>query len=262
MIAKRSRRDTKGKTLHTVLRFFGIVVSVGLIVYSAYSLFNIYSEYSKAKNSYDSIADEYTHSSDGQETTNTAGSGTVTLPSVNWAKLQKKNPDVIAWIYSPNTQINYPVTVGRDNVYYLTHLFDGSKNASGSIFIDQSNSSDFSDDNTVFHGHHMKNGGMFASIEKYKKQSYFEEHPTVYLLTPETNYRVELFAGTVRDDSLLECTYADGKAQQAFIKKAIKDSTFKSPIEVSETDRIVTLSTCDYSREDARYTLFGKLVKE
>lgn len=247
----------KNKT-YSVLRIIGIIISAGLILYSCYNLFKIYREYNTATATYETLADEYTKGRGGK----TDGSDSVALPVVDWEKLRKKNPDVIAWIFSPDTKINYPVTVGRDNAYYLTRLIDGTKNSSGTIFVDQINKPDFSDDNTVLHGHHMKNGGMFASLENYKKQAYFDEHPTMYLLTPEKNYRIELFAGHVRDASVFDCTFADGKAQQAFIDAVRKKSNFKSPVEVAEGDKIITLSTCDYSFDDARYALFGKLVAE
>ena len=42
----------------------------------------------------------------------------------------------------------------------------------------------------------------------------------------------------------------------------VKDlSTFKSDVQVKETDHIVTLSTCTYERDDGRYVVVGKLVQ-
>lgn len=243
-------------------RFFGILIGVGLIVYSGYNLYLVYREYSTATNSYSTLTDEYTSPAPSTTTTSTQEDASQLPPKVDFAKLQKKNPDVIGWIFSAGTKINYPVTVGRDNAYYLTHLIDGRRNSSGTIFIDRTNASDFSDDNTIMYGHHMRNGSMFASIEKYKKQSYFDEHPIMHLLTPNGNYRIEVFAGNLRDDEMLERTFGDGESKLAFLEKVRKRSTFISPVEVSETDRIVTLSTCDYSYDNARYMLFGKLVAE
>ena len=43
------------------------------------------------------------------------------------------------------------------------------------------------------------------------------------------------------------------------VKIAMKKSTFKSEIEVSKEDRIITLSTCSYDFENARYVLLGRL---
>lgn len=74
---------------------------------------------------------------------------------------------------------------------------DGSYSASGSIFLDTTNNSQFQDNNSILYGHHMRNGSMFASIEYYKKQDYYDEHPRLWLLTPTSNYMLLPFAGSV-----------------------------------------------------------------
>ena len=33
--------------------------------------------------------------------------------------------------------------------------------------------------NCVIYGHHMKNGTMFASLEKYGSEEYYKEHPEI-----------------------------------------------------------------------------------
>lgn len=43
----------------------------------------------------------------------------------------------------------------------------------------------------------MKNETMFSSLTKYKSQSYYNEHPVLYLFTPGGNYKIELIAGFV-----------------------------------------------------------------
>ena len=57
---------------------------------------------------------------------------------------------------------------GRITAFYLTHLYDGTKNRVGSIFLDCRNAHDFSDQNSVLYGHHMKSGKMFASLKAIK----------------------------------------------------------------------------------------------
>ena len=119
------------------------------------------------------------------------------LPVINFKALQAVNPDVIGWIYSPNTTINYPVVQGDDNAYYLKHLADGTENRNGCPFLDVQNRPDFTDDNSIIYGHHMQNGTMFAGISWYEDQSYYDEHPVMYLMTPSATYRIELFSGYI-----------------------------------------------------------------
>ena len=71
------------------------------------------------------------------------------LPEINFKALREVNPDVIGWIYSPNTTINYPVVQGDDNAYYLKHLADGTENRNGCPFLDVQNRPDFTDDNSI-----------------------------------------------------------------------------------------------------------------
>lgn len=86
---------------------------------------------------------------------------------VNLEAAQEVNGDIVAWIHSPDTVIDYPVCQGEDNVYYLSHLADGTYNRNGCLFIDCENAEDFSDDNTIIYGHHMASGKMFATLIKY-----------------------------------------------------------------------------------------------
>ena len=116
---------------------------------------------------------------------------------VDFDALREKNDDVVAWIYCPDTPINYPVVQAADNEAYLHRLLDGSKNSAGTLFMDFRNSSDFSDWNSVIYGHNMKNGSMFGTLMDYKTQSYFDAHPKVFLLTPEQDYVVKIVAGFV-----------------------------------------------------------------
>ena len=87
---------------------------------------------------------------------------------VDFAGLKKVNPDVIAWIQIPALDISYPVVRGKDNDYYLHHMFDGQENKNGSIFVDYHNQPDFSDSNTIVYGHNMKNGSVHLTVTRTK----------------------------------------------------------------------------------------------
>ena len=194
------------------------------------------------------------------ETAGDIGEGEALPISVDFAALQKINPDIVAWLYSPDTVINYPIVQGKDNAYYLHRLVDGRKNANGTLFMDCANSGQFTGENTIIYGHHMKNGSMFASLEKYKKQAYYEAHPVLYLLTPEKAYRLVLFAGfvTASDSDVYTLQFGD-TGQQEWIDRAKQQSDLQTDVQVGDDEPVVTLSTCDYTYEDARYVVLGVL---
>lgn len=182
-------------------------------------------------------------------------------PVVDFDALLAINPDVVAWIYIEGTNVNYPVVQGGDNSYYLKHLMDGTYNGAGTIFLDYRNESDLSDRNSVFYGHHMKNGTMFRQITQYKDQSFYDAHPVCLILTPNGNYRLEFFAGYVSDmnSQAWKLEFASDEEYAQWLEDAISKSTFTGTVEPAAQDRVVTLSTCTYEYDDARFVLVGVL---
>jgi sortase B len=73
---------------------------------------------------------------------------------VDFTSLERINPDVVGWLAVEGTEIDYPVVQGKDNDFYLRHLFTGERNKLGSIFMNYRNHSNFSDKNTIIYGHH------------------------------------------------------------------------------------------------------------
>lgn len=183
------------------------------------------------------------------------------LIGVDFEVLWETNEDVVGWIYCEDTPINFPIVQAEDNDYYLRRLIDGTWNSSGTLFADYRNAADFSDSNTIIYGHNMKNKGMFGTLSNYKEQSYYDEHPIMWLLTPDGNYKVELIAGYVTSST--SEIYSIGNTEEemfALAEQSIEKSTFASDFQVSQGDRFVTLSTCSYEYDNARYVLIGRLI--
>lgn len=175
---------------------------------------------------------------------------------VDFDELRKVNSDIVGWIYCANTRFNYPIVQGTDNEYYLHHLLDGTWNNNGTLFMDYRNSADFSDRNTMIHGHHMKSGAMFGELIQYKKQSFYDEHPYIYIMTEGQNYRLDLLAGCVVDSSSDIYTT---ELSDEMIYNCMANSTFAPKVSY-QGGRVVSLSTCSYEYDDARYVVLGELV--
>ena len=187
------------------------------------------------------------------------------IPSlqIDFDKLKAVNEDAVAWLYSPDTVIDYPVMKANDYSYYLSHLPDGTSNANGSLFIDYNNASDFSGDLTVIYGHHMNSGRMFGSLNGYKTQSYFNEHPYMYLYTDEGNYRIDLIYGCVIGaGQWRERAFMYAENLDALMAYAAYNTTFTSGVSYQGGDRVVALSTCSYEFDNARYVVIGILRSE
>lgn len=180
---------------------------------------------------------------------------------VDFDVLFAQNRDVVAWLYCPDTPINYPVVQGADNEYYLRRLLDGRSNASGTLFMDHRNAADWSDWNRVIYGHNMRNGSMFGTLTNYKDPTYFQAHPVMFLLTPERNYRINLLAGFVTAaHAQVYSEFSPGEEEKTeLIGQWLEASDFDSGLFPAPEQRLITLSTCSYEYTDARYVLVGVL---
>ena len=201
-----------------------------------------------------------------QETPSADGTPTASAPvyslDVDFEMLLARNDQTVGWITGCGGAIHYPVMQAGDNDYYLNHLFDGTVNGSGSIFMDCRNVSDLSDRNTLIYGHNMQNGAMFAPLVNYGSQSYYDQHPALTLVTPYGTYSLQAFSGYVTPGTSesYQMYYTDDADFAAYLEMICSKSNFTPKISVTAQDTIVTLSTCTYDYEDARYVLHCKLV--
>ncbi len=181
--------------------------------------------------------------------------------TVDFDALSEINSDIIAWIYVKDTKINYPIVQGKNNDYYLRRMTNKKWNVGGSIFADFRIDPSLGDLNSIIYGHNMQNGTMFGSLVKYKKQTYYDEHPTAWILTPEMAYRVDFIAGFVtKTDADTYKLFDDPAALEAYLETLKGKSTFESDVDITDVERIVTLSTCSYEYKNARYVLVGSLI--
>ena len=194
------------------------------------------------------------------------GASSVSLPTVDFESLLAQGPDVKAWLELPGTVIQYPVAQGEDNSYYLKHLYDGTANKVGCLFIDYENAEDFSDNNTIIYGHNMRDGSMFSTLVEYKAQAYYDEHPEMYLVTPDGGYVAEVFSAFVAspeesgsETSPWALEWKDSGAYTTWLSAMQERSVIETGVSVTSSDKVLTLSTCTNGGAD-RFIVMGRLV--
>lgn len=231
------------------------VCLIGIILVSGYKIGKTMWEYQVAKSAYTNIS-EKTAKVDPKQFTGV----------VDWKALKKVNPDVQGWLYQKGTVINYPVVQGTDNDTYLHTRFDKQWSGGGTLFVDCRMEKDFRGFNSIIYGHHMKDGSMFRSIRGYTKEDgYYDKHKTLELATPHGNYHLVVFSAFITkatDEDTYKMTY-DEAEKQAYIDRAWERSELpitKDSVDVTKNDRLVTLSTCAYDYEEARYIVMCKMV--
>ena len=187
--------------------------------------------------------------------------------NLDWKKLHAINPDIYAWIYIPNTEVEYPIVQHpSEDEYYLNRNLDGSFGKPGCIFTQHYNHKDFLDLNTVVYGHNMKSGRMFRSIHQFEDKKFFEENPYIYVYTEDRVLIYEVFAAYLSDDSHIlntnDLTTTEGYAH--YLEKVYRESksgNVRDDITVTAMNRILTLSTCA-SRSNQRYLVQGVLLND
>lgn len=181
---------------------------------------------------------------------------------VDFEALRELNPEIIGWIYCEDTEINFPIAQTYDNDFYLDHAYDRSASGCGTIFADAANRRDFLDSNTILYGHHLQDGSMFATLEKWSEQDYFDEHSIMWILTPEQDYRVELFSTYYISATSDAYAPIQGPSPQLdnYLAKAKELSVVNADVELDGQAKYVMLSTCAYVFTLARSVLHGKMV--
>ena len=259
-----------GKHKNGKLLYYGVLVLLlSVLVFSSVKIISYVAEKKSSEKNQQDLIDQVvtpatptTPDNADSDADKTDGSTTVTNEpeyiSVDFATLQAKYPDVVGWLYCANTGLNYPIvqTAEEGGEYYLYRDIDGSSNKNGTVFLDWRCSSTFTSQNNLVYGHNMKTGRMFAPIVKYRDQSFYDAHPYMYLYTPNQLYKMNLFAGMVTPGDSTVYNYS---LTSDYIKECISSSTFKSSVG-TPTGNILTLSTCAYDYDNARYVVMGELV--
>lgn len=181
---------------------------------------------------------------------------------IDFEKLWKINPDVVGWIYQNGTSINYPVVKCDNNLKYLNENLQGEYSIMGTLFIDANNKDNLEDFNTVIYGHHMKDPmqSMFGSLKNYfYKSGYYEKHKQFEYITPNENYHLKIIAAYTAPAGGDAYQY-EPEDRKVFIDKAANKSQIKATYSANPDDKLMTLSTCAYEYDGARYVIIGKLI--
>ena len=229
-----------------------ILLLVGL--YAGYSLWDNYRVYNKADNvQADLLQFKPNVNSDKKNL------------KLSFEELRGINKDVCAWLTVDNTNIDYPVLQGEDNMTYINTDVYGDFSLAGSVFLDYRCAKDFSDSYSIVYGHHMSSSKMFGDIDKFKKKEFFTENKTGVLITPEKKFKLKIFAVLVVPDGNEiifnpdNGKYVDNIVQSInewslFYDKAVVDQIISEP-----SSQIVALSTCSTEFTNARTVLLAQM---
>ena len=181
--------------------------------------------------------------------------------------LYEQNNDFVGWITIDGTAINYPVmqSIGSPD-YYLKHNFEKAYSDYGVPYVDEACAVGLSA-NTVVYGHHMKNGTMFSSLVNYADKAYFDEHPVIRFDTIYGfgEYQViAAFSFDTNNETFRYNEFADGNEAQfnEYVAECMARRAYDTGFTSEYGDKLLTLSTCEYTHTNGRFVVVTKLITE
>ncbi|UNC93080.1 class B sortase [Candidatus Contubernalis alkaliaceticus] len=176
--------------------------------------------------------------------------------------IMEENQDIVGWITIPETRINYPVVKIDNNDFYLDHNINKKPAKAGAIFMDFRNEGKGEDLHTVLYGHNMKDGSMFKDLLNYSNESFLNQYGIIRFDTLYEEIEWEIFSVYVTDTDFyyIETEFASGDDYLLFLKGISERSLFKTDIHPSVDNVILTLSTCSYDFEDARFVVHARRI--
>ncbi|MEG2348247.1 MAG: class B sortase [Clostridia bacterium] len=182
------------------------------------------------------------------------------------SKLNFNYSDAKAWLKVPGTSIDFPIFQSTDNDRYLRQDRDNNKTKWGETFLDyRSNINNMNSmSHFIIYGHNTEVDSHFTPLLNYKKKEFFNNHKIIEMSTLNGNYRWQIFSAYVTDVEFfyIDTNFADTNEYNEYLTTVKGMSMYNTNTQVLSTDTILTLSTCDYTRQNGRFVVQAKLIKE
>ncbi len=253
------------------LYFAGAAICFLLFVISLFQVISHYANAHKADVEFAQLAEivEQTENS-AEEERETGETEEGQSPLERYRELFDQNNDMVGWIAIDGTQVNYPVMYTPDKPdFYLKHSFEKEYSDYGVPYIAEHCDPAEPSDNVIIYGHHMKNGSMFTGLMEYEDKAFYEKHKTIRFdtLTETAEYEViAVFKTTVYDDTgfkyYLFAHAEKGEDFTEYVKQCKSLALYDTEVSAEFGDKLLTLSTCEYSRNNGRLVVVAKRVVE
>lgn len=243
-------------------------ISIVLLSISIYFLMGMYVQEKKDDQVMDTVKEIFEESTanDTKEADTTEEENTTVNEGL--LALHVENTDCIGWISIDGTAIDYPVMYrSQEKEYYLHRDFYGEYSANGSLYLAENCNPDISD-NLIIYGHHMNSGKMFADLEKYKSKDFYSEHSLIRYSTLQGEETYQIIAAfttpvyTGQDFAYYDFSKAANETEyEAYISACRSRSYYDTGMQAVFGEKLLTLSTCEYSQKNGRMVVVAKRTK-
>lgn len=264
-----------------VFFLIGAVLFTALFLFSGIMAMRQYKDTKQSAEAFNSVADlvkpaptpvltsvEDATGEDGTDTPASYEPASELTAYDKYAAVYEQNSDFIGWISIEDTKINYPVmqTPGSKD-FYLKHAFDKSYSEYGVPYMQENCKLGLSD-NCVIYGHHMQDGSMFADLCKFESEDFYKEHKTIHFdtLAGFGEYEIVFVFKTAAyaADGFKYYHFvdaADAAEFNSFLSSCKSLALYDTGESAEYGDKLITLSTCEYSRSNGRMVIVAKLVQ-
>lgn len=184
-----------------------------------------------------------------------------------YAELYSQNNDFIGWLKIDGTGIDYPVMQSRNNPnYYLKHNFNKEYSRFGVPYMQED--CNLQSDNIVIYGHNMKNKSMFNELTRYKNKDFYNAHKYITFETMSESRTYEIIATfktvAYSENGFKYYNFVNANTEEeyeTYIEKCRSLSFYDTGVDAEYSDKLITLSTCEYSQNNGRFVVVAKLIE-
>ena len=187
-----------------------------------------------------------------------------------YSTLHAQYPDLAGWLRIDGTQIDLPVMQAADNDYYLHSNIDGAEDINGTLFLDYRADAVKPSTNLIIYGHNMRSGAMFGGLKQYLDEAYVAEHEMIQFDTIYEKQTYQVIAvclsevGYQDEGQYKYYNFIEAESNEdfnAFLETIRKCAVYDKTQDVTESDSLLTLSTCNSYVEDGRLFVVAKKIQ-
>lgn len=250
----------KKPKLKTIILMGVELLLLAVFIFSALMLWHYYKEGKENARLYSSLSYERTKFLEslplGQKRT----------AAEQYAPFEAMNEDFAAWLTIEDTPIDYPVMQSEEPNFYLYRDFQKNSSRYGTLYLAEGCDPDRSM-NLLIHGHHMKNGSMFACLTDYTSKKFYEAHPLIQFDTLKSFGTYEIIAALKVDladeKHFPYYDFIDGTEEEfnAYIQNCKARAFYDTGVEAKFGDQLLTLSTCEYTLNEGRMLVVARRIE-
>lgn len=250
--------EKKSDKKRILLIILALLIFICASVYIGYCIYNNYA----AQHEYSTVANINETTTEGPLADN----------PIDFASYQAQNDEIYAWIKIEDTNVDYPIVQSKtDDEFYLKHsAIDKKWLASGAVYTEGCNRTDFSDPVTVIYGHNGYKDTMFTTLHKFEDEEFFTSHEYFNIYLPGRKLTYQVISAFKYDDRHIMNSFNFSLAEdlESFQNtvvnptSALKNVRTELETPIDDNSKIVVLSTCITNQKSNRYLVCGVLVKD